>query len=230
MMKIVIAIVILMSINVSFSGEKDTYDFLWLDPDKKVYVLQNKTYKKESKFYIDAGYLTSLTGDFIDTSGYFLKAGYYFHEEWGFEMGYIKYSNATNDSYESIKYINGTIPFVRKLDNTMYAMGIWSPFYGKINTFNKIVYFHWDFGFGLGMTNAESNVDSVSEPSAANTFEKEKHTSIHLKTSVKFQINKRTHLGLEFFNSNFKAKIPQKNSAPVWRHQNDIMLEIGFTF
>mgnify|MGYP000697543964 CR=1 FL=1 len=29
--------------------EKDLYDFLWLDPDKKVYVLQNKVHKKEAK-------------------------------------------------------------------------------------------------------------------------------------------------------------------------------------
>ena len=28
------------------ASEKDLYNFLWLDPDKKVYVLQNKIHKK----------------------------------------------------------------------------------------------------------------------------------------------------------------------------------------
>ena len=134
-------IILLSSSAVSFSGEKDTYDFLWMDPDKKVYVLQNKTYKKEKMFYTDVGFLLGLGNEFVDTTGYFIKGGYYFHEEWGIELGYTRYSNTTNSSYESIKYINSTIPFVRKLDNSMYAMAIWSPFYGKINTFNKIVSF-----------------------------------------------------------------------------------------
>lgn len=230
MIRILLIVYLLMGVSVSFSGESDTYDFLWLDPDKKVYVLQNKTYKKENMFYADIGYLKGLTGDFIDTSGYFIKTGYFFHEEWGVEVGFIKYSNTTNESYESIKYINSTIPFVRKLDNTVYAMGIWSPFYGKINTFNKIVYFHWDFGAGLGKTTGESNLTSVTDPNASNTFEQEDFTSVNFKTSVKFQLNRKTHIGIEIFNSNYKAEIPAENSRKEWKHQNDFMVEVGFTF
>src|SRR5665648_1174878 len=58
------------------AGEESLYDFLWLDPDKKVYVLQNKLYKKEHSLYFDVGYLTNYTSKFQDTAGYALKGGY----------------------------------------------------------------------------------------------------------------------------------------------------------
>lgn len=45
------------------ADEKDLYDFMWLDPDKKVYVLQNKVHKKAILFT-----QTSVTGlDFLRT-------------------------------------------------------------------------------------------------------------------------------------------------------------------
>jgi len=58
------------------AGEESLYDFLWLDPDKKVYVLQNKLYKKEHSFYFDACYISNFTSKFQDTNGFALKAGY----------------------------------------------------------------------------------------------------------------------------------------------------------
>ena len=49
MLKIALAtaLVVLFVTKNTHAGEKSLYDFLWLDPDKKVYVLQNKIYKKE---------------------------------------------------------------------------------------------------------------------------------------------------------------------------------------
>ena len=64
------------------AGENDLYDFLWLDPDKSVYVLQNKIYPKDNSFYLDISYGTGLSGDFQDTNGAGIKGGYYFAEEW----------------------------------------------------------------------------------------------------------------------------------------------------
>jgi len=68
------------------AGEESLYDFLWLDPDKKVYVLQNKLYKKEHSFFFDAGYLLNFTSKFQETSGFKINGGFYFHEEWGIEL------------------------------------------------------------------------------------------------------------------------------------------------
>jgi len=76
----------IMMINKAQAGEKSLYDFLWLDPDKKVYVLQNKLYKKEHSFFFDAGYLLNFTSKFQETSGFKINGGFYFHEEWGIEL------------------------------------------------------------------------------------------------------------------------------------------------
>jgi hypothetical protein len=88
------------------AGEKSLYDFLWLDPDKKVYVLQNKLYKKEKSFYFDLGYISNFTSKFQDTQGLSLKGGYYFHEEWGIEGFYHSYSNTNNDDFHNVKLVN----------------------------------------------------------------------------------------------------------------------------
>ncbi len=49
--------------------EKDLYNFKWLDPDKSVYVLQNKVYKKEKSFYTDLSFLKGLSSTYQDTKG-----------------------------------------------------------------------------------------------------------------------------------------------------------------
>ena len=68
------------------ADEKDLYDFLWLDPDKKVYVLQNKVHKKEHTVYANVGIGTGLSSDFQDTSMFHANAGFFFTEEWGIKI------------------------------------------------------------------------------------------------------------------------------------------------
>src|SRR5690606_30883158 len=87
------------------ASEQDLYDFLWLDPDKEVYVLQNKLYPKYQTFYFDIGYLIGLSNEFQDTNGIQLKGGYYFHEEWAVELQYMQYSNSDNSAYKNIQII-----------------------------------------------------------------------------------------------------------------------------
>ena len=122
----------------AIADEKDLYKFLWLDPDKKVYVLQNKLFKKKKSIYTQLGYVAGLSGEYQDTSGLNFRTGYYLNEEWAIEGFYNSYSNKNNDAYDNIKRINQTVPFVRRFTSTYGLMGIWSPFYGKINTFNKL--------------------------------------------------------------------------------------------
>jgi len=213
-----------------FAGENDLYDFLWLDPDKKVYVLQNKLYQKKNSLYVDIGYLTNISSDFEDVNGATMKVGYYFFEEWAVELMYNTYSSSTNSTYESVKVVNDAEPFIRRANSTVAAFAIWSPFYGKINTFNKIYYFDLSFGVGYGAMSAESNLDSVRTPSAPNTFQSEEYNPIMLKTNLKFHINQNFHLGVEFLNSNFQAGSPKFPNKKEWKQFNDFSLNIGVSF
>lgn len=223
-------LILLMTANLVQAGEKDLYDFLWLDPDKSVYVLQNKIYPKDNSLYVDMGYINGLSNDFQDTAGAQVKAGYYFKEEWAVELSYSTYSYQNNSTYESIKVINGAEPFIRRVNNNTALYLIWSPFYGKINTFNKIFYFDWSFGAGVGQMNSESNLKSVTNPALPNQFNTETYNPIMLKTNLKFHLNRRIHLGLEFNNANFQAGSPKAPSKNDWRQNNDVIFSLGVSF
>lgn len=213
------------------AGEGDLYDFLWLDPDKSVYVLQNKIYPKNKSFYADIGYVSNLTSNFQDTAGAQFKAGYYFTEEWAVEFDYMQYQNSDNTAFDSVGVINGAEPFVRRPLSNASVFIIWSPFYGKINTFNEIYYFDWSFGAGTGQYNMESSLQSnIDSPNDPNSYERETFTPIQLKTNLKFHINQHIHLGLEFLNTNYQASTPKNPGTDKWQQNNDLVFSIGVSF
>ena len=215
------------------AAEKDLYDFLWLDPDKKVYVLQNKVHKKEHTVYANLGVGLGLSSTFQDTSMFHGNAGYYFNEEWAAEVMYTSYSNKDNEALENLKRLNGSIPFIRKTKSNYGVLAKWSPFYGKINTFNKIFYFDWSFGLGLGKLEAESNAATVAVPTSANIYKKESYTSVIGKTELTLHATKNIHVGLGLIMNNYKAPGPTINgqvSNNKLRNNLDAVLTVGFSF
>lgn len=212
------------------SSEKDLYDFLWLDPDKKVYVLQNKIYPKTKTLYADIGYLNNLTSEFQNTVGGQVRIGYFFNEEFGIELNHIQYGNSNNNAFESVKVVNGTEPFIRRALNSTSLFLIWSPFYGKINTFNKIFYFDWYFGAGTGAYTMESNLQSVVNPGIPTQFDSESYTPVQLKSGLKVHINRHLHLGVEFLNTNFQAGSAKNPGSKTWKQSNDLIFSLGVSF
>ena len=120
-----IVLILTFSIPKSLAGEQDLYDFLWLDPDKSVYVLQNKIYPKNSSFYLDFGYVSGLSSEFQDTVGGQLRAGYYFQEEWALEFDYTQYTHSENTAYESVKAVSGTEHLIRRKSRDTSMFVIW---------------------------------------------------------------------------------------------------------
>ena len=216
------------------ADEKDLYDFMWLDPDKKVYVLQNKVHKKARTVYFNAGYGLGLSSNFQDTSMLHGSLGYYLTEEWAIEAMYSKYSNENNEAFTNLRRLNGSIPFIRKPESNYGLMAKWSPFYGKINTFNKIFYFDWSFGLGLGKLNAKSNALTVSDQlSTANNYNDEKYTSFIAKTGISLHATKNIHIGADLIMNNYKAPGPTINGrAPASKIRNnmDAVITIGVSF
>lgn len=214
------------------AAEDDLYDFLWLDPDKKVYVLQNKTYQKQNTFYANVGYLKNNTSDFQDTEGVYLGIGYYMSEEWAIEACYNQYNNSDNDTLKNINQVNGVVPFIRKPKSSYGVYAIWSPFYGKINTFNKIIYLDWSFGLGVGKISTESNSKTVSNSTKADLFNDENYTTLKTKTGIRVHITEMFHVNLEYQRDNFRAPGPEINGSArtQWRNNSDVILSIGLSF
>ena len=225
----ILLLVITITSNVR-AGENDLYDFLWLDPDKTVYVLQNKIYPKNKSFYADFGYVTGMTSTFQDTNGGQLKLGYFFSEEWAVEHNFIQYSNTENSAHDNVEYVAEVAPFVRRPLSTNSLFLIYSPFYGKINTFNKIFYFDVSFGLGTGIFTAESNL-KTAEDKNSNKYATETYTPIQLKATTKFHLNKHLHLGVEFLSTNYNANSdPENQKKKSWKRNNDLIFSIGVSF
>jgi outer membrane beta-barrel protein len=215
------------------ADEKDLYDFLWLDPDKKVYVLQNKVHKKEHTVYANVGVGTGLSSDFQDTSMFHANAGFFLTEEWGIEALYTSYSNKDTEAMENLKRLNGSIPFIRKTNSNYGLIAKWSPFYGKVNTFNKIFYFDWNLGLGVGKLNTESNAKTVAIASQANVYSSESYTSLIAKTGISVHATKNIHLGFDLIMNNYKAPGPTVNgvtSSEKVRQNYDAVLTLGVSF
>lgn len=215
------------------ADEKDLYDFMWLDPDKKVYVLQNKVHKKDKSVYANLGYGMDLSSNFQDTSGLHANLGFNFTEEWAIEALYTKYSNSDNDDVENLRRINGVTPFIRKMESNYGVLVKWSPFYGKINTFNKIFYFDWSFGAGLGQIKTASNRETVSNPLVSNQYKTESYTSLILKTGLQFHATKNIHVGVDLLVNNYKAPGPTINSVEPkekMRTNMDAIFTIGLSY
>lgn len=217
----------------ALSAEKDLYDFLWLDPDKKVYVLQNKVHKKEHTVYANLGVGLGLSSTFQDTSLFHGNLGFYLTEEWALEGLYTSYSNQDNEALQNLAKLNGSIPFIRKTKSNYGAIIKWSPFYGKINTFNKIFYFDWSFGLGAGKLNTESNSATVANPAQANIYATESYSSIIGKTELTLHATKNIHFSLGLIMNNYKAPGPSINGqAGVEKMRNnlDSILSVGVSF
>ncbi len=210
------------------AAEDDLYDFLWLDPDKSVYVLQNKEFPKSKTQYVDIGYLSSLTPNFHDSRGANINIGHFFNEELGAEIIYNVYNNKNNASYDNVKRINGTVPFARKIDQSYGAAAIWSPFYGKINTFNKIYYFDFYFGLGVLKMNASSNATTATNVNA-DVFSDENYTAGLVKAGLKFHVNKRFHFVLEFQNIYYRAYGPIQANGKSLESNSDVILKMGIS-
>jgi outer membrane beta-barrel protein len=231
--KLSILILILFLSKSVFAEEKDLYKYLWLDPDKSVYVLQNKLYEKKNTFYADVGFLKGLSSEFQSTRGAQLRVGYYFHEEWAIELMGNIYQNSDNDTFKNLTALNDSVPFTEKLERSYGALAVWSPFYGKINTFNKIYYFDWSFGLGLGQVELKTNADTVASSATANEFNKKKTMAIMGKSLLRFHINEKWHVGLEYLNTSYESAGPKLSTGTQtekWRSNSDVIFSVGFSF
>ena len=146
--KLFLLFFILLTSSFVVASEKSVYEFSWLDKDKEVYVLQNRRFRKVGKIYIGADGVKTISGAFVDSYGGTIRGGYFFSEDWGVEGVFGKNSGSKNDTAKGVEDQQANA-FYRKVDTYMGAMAMWSPFYSKINTFNKVFYYDWMFGVGV---------------------------------------------------------------------------------
>ena len=216
-----------LSINV-MASETSTYDFSWLDKDKKVYVLQNRKFRKDGKFYLGLSGTKTLSGAFIDAYGANVRLGYFFSEDWGVEFVYSKHQGGQNDTAKGVKE-QGAIPFYREQDTVMGGMLTWSPFYAKINTFNKIYYFDWMFGLGVAnIATLDNRREFETVPSSEMTSES--NTGAIWNTAIRFYMSESWSFRIDFTGTHFQAerKSESSSSTPISKSTTFSNYDLGF--
>lgn len=224
-----------------FSAEDDVYNFSWLDPDKEVFVLQNRKYRKSGRAYINGGGGVTTSGAFVSATNIQVRGGFFFKEEWGIEGIYSKNSGKENETAESVrggssKYPGtGSTPFRRVVDGYFGGMLLWAPFYSKINTFNKIIYMDWLFGLGYGTLSETNNTKEylVTDPEAKGEKTSGSHASFLWQTALQWYLSESWSIRFNLIAVNFKASLPANEGETAeesWNHHYDLSLSLGLTF
>lgn len=174
--------------------EKDEYDFSWLDPEKKIYVVQNRKYSKDQKLEIALSGGIGI-GEAYRVRGIFLpRANFYFNDRWGVSVfgGFV--SNRENANFAELKKVSSVVPTVRDVKSFISGSVLWLPFYAKMNMFNKIFYLDWHFELGAGVASTEIdlNTSSTGRP----ILQEDSHTEFHWGTGLHF-----------FFTRNWGARL-----------------------
>ena len=230
-----LALFLLLSLTVTskvFASEKDIYEFSWLDPDKEVFVLQNRKFRKAGHLYANAGGGITTSGAFVNSTSIQGRVGYFISEDFGLEGLYSKNNGKENDTAKGVQTSGpqgtGTTPFRRIVDSYMGAMFLWSPFYSKINTFNKIVYMDWIFGLGYAQLKEHNNKLKI-QTGVDKTETTETHSGIMWEAGLKFYLDQsfsiRTDLTAVHYSTN-NISTP----GTSLKSNFDATLSLGYSF
>ncbi len=211
-------VLILFSLIVSttvIAAEKSLYDFSWLDNDKEIYVLQNRKFRKDGSFYVGATGAYNLSQDFLDAYGITGRGGYFFSEDWGIEFVYGRFSSQESDTAKGVKE-QGAYPFYREIESYLGGMLMWSPFYSKINTFNRVYYFDWMFGLGIANINTRDNrklFDTTIPAADQKSMTNESNVGALWNTGFRFYINQNWSLRLDITGVTYQADKTKSNGS-----------------
>jgi outer membrane beta-barrel protein len=216
----------------SLADEKSTYNFKWLDPEKEVYVLQNRKFRKAGKLHLGLSGGKTISGAFSDAFVAQGKMGYFFTENFGIEALYSSNSSETNDVYDSVRRTgSGAIPFVRLVESYYGVMGLWSPFYSKINIFDKIVYFDWIFGLGVAKLSEENNRNALNTNNPDSPRTSKEHTGVIWSSIWKFFLTETFSVRVDITTVHYQAQKALANTTEeVWYDNFDLNLGVELNF
>jgi outer membrane beta-barrel protein len=216
------------------AAEKDIYEFSWLDPDKEVYVLQNRKFRKAERLYVNAGGGITTSGAFVDSTSIQGRAGFFMTEGFGVEGIFAKNSGKENATAAGVRSSTGgsATPFRRIVDNYWGVMATWSPFYSKTNTFNSIVYMDWIFGVGYAQLTEKNNkldfsLDAII--AASHTPTTESHSGLIWEAGLMFYLNQNFTLRTDLTAIHYSAT-NVKTAGSSLKSNFDATVSLGFTF
>lgn len=222
-----LAAVWLVVIAASWADAADDYNFNWLDPDKKIYVLQNRRYLKAEHLLLSAGGGFASTSPYRNTYSIDGKMAYYVTEAFGFEVFYSQFLNAESNLLAALKENSpNALPFVREIKAQYGGLLHWAPWYAKINFFNQIIYFDWFFSGGAGTISAA--LDKRSSTKAAANLVDEKLFALYLGTGHQYHLSQKMVVRLDVLGSFYQGTYINNSSDKTWFSNLNFGIGLGY--
>ncbi|NDG85167.1 MAG: outer membrane beta-barrel domain-containing protein [Proteobacteria bacterium] len=194
------------------AGDDSEYNFSWLDPDKKVYVLQNRRYRKAGDAQVFALGGLSVSDPYRSVIQVQPRLGYWFSEDLGIEAFFSARFHSPNNAYlaleEAINLGGSTkSPNIREIRSQTGILLNWAPWYAKINVFNSVLYFDWYLSAGAGLLGTEIGPKSKDDVASAPLWRSENLFAVFLGTGHLFHFNERWLVRLDLLGSFYSAEI-----------------------
>lgn len=205
------------------------YSFEWLDPDKKIYVVQNRRYRKESKplFSLLGG--LGLSSPYRNSFSLEPRLAYYFSERFGVEAFYSKVSNSSNKTFKALETASpSALPIVREIRSQMGLNLQWVPWYAKLNLFDTILYLDWYLSLGVGRLSTELDTNTVLGNSSQ--FVAENLTSVFIGTGHHYYLSDHWIARVDLLGAMYSAPIFGNSGESVWYSNFHLNVGMGFRF
>jgi outer membrane beta-barrel protein len=184
--------------------EKEEYDFSWLDPEKKISVVQNRKYTKTRSIELGIAGGIGIGEAYRTTRVFIPRATYYFNESFGATVLGAFVGNSENDNMRALREASASsFPNIRDVRSWVGGGVVWVPFYAKLNIFNRIFYMDWHFDAGLVQVNSE--IDLNYQAAGAANYRSSSHTGFYWGTAQKFFITKNIAARIDFHNIYYSA-------------------------
>lgn len=209
-------------------GTDAEYNFSWLDPEKKIYVLQNRKFLKEGHLLLSAMAGTGFSNPYRSTVNLDGRMGYYFSEAWGLEAFVSPSFNFANASASALSTSAPNAGAVIHEIRYEYALMLdWAPWYAKINVFNQILYFDWYLEAGAGGLDLATGVSGGSTSSP--TFTEAQTPTVYLGTGHMFHVSQAFFVRLDFLAALYLANVSGGSSSNALYSDYKFTLGVGLS-
>jgi outer membrane beta-barrel protein len=208
------------------AAEDDEYNFNWLDPEKKIYVLQNRKYLKANHLMLSGMVGPGISNSYRNTYAFDFRVAYHLSEAFGIETFYSFLANRENNTFEALKQAAPTtLPVVREIRSQFGILGQYVPWYAKINVFNNIIYFDWYFSGGLG--SLSSALDTRRNKNDPENFVYENLFALYLGTGHRYHLSQTLHMRLDFTGAFYQAPLFGTSGDNSWYSNYTVGVGLG---
>ncbi len=210
------------------TAEKDSeYNFSWLDPDKKIYVLQNRKYTKAGHAMFSAMGGVGWSNPYRNVRTVDPRVSFYFSEDFGVELFYSINFNSTNTTFSALEQESpNALPHIREIRSQYGALLHWVPWYAKINVFNQILHFDWYFSGGAGRIHSFLlDKNSISDPFTETLDDR---FALFAGTGQQYHLSQDFLVRLDFTGAFYQAPVLGTAGESAWFSNYNFGIGLGY--